>query len=60
MANPSNGGQSPTRGRMVFATVVVILTVVVVWKVIDYRSQPPPPPVHATEQAPPSPSQAQP
>ena len=35
---------APTRTRMLIATLVVILTVVAVWKVIDYRTQPPPPP----------------
>jgi hypothetical protein len=29
---------------MVIATIIVILTVLAVWKVIDYRTQPPPPP----------------
>jgi hypothetical protein len=29
---------------MVLATIVVILTVLAVWKFIDYRMQPPPPP----------------
>ena len=35
---------APTRARMLIATVVVILTIVAVWKFIDYRTQPPPPP----------------
>jgi hypothetical protein len=29
---------------MIFATLVVVITVVAVWKFIDYRMQPPPPP----------------
>ncbi len=35
---------APTRTRMVIAALVVIVTVAIVWKVIDYRMQPPPPP----------------
>jgi len=31
----------PTRGRIVLAWVVVILTVIAVWKFVDYRNQPP-------------------
>jgi hypothetical protein len=31
----------PTRGRTILAWIVVILTVVGVWKFVDYRSQPP-------------------
>ena len=31
------------RGSL-FPLVVVVLTVLAVWKVIDYRTQPPPPP----------------
>jgi hypothetical protein len=34
----------PSRARMIFATIVVILTVLATWAVIEYRSQPPPPP----------------
>jgi hypothetical protein len=37
---------TPTRGRAVFASVVVVLTVVGLWKFIDYRTQPPPPPTN--------------
>ncbi len=33
-----------SRGRMIFATFVVVATVLLVWKVIDFRTQPPPPP----------------
>jgi hypothetical protein len=29
---------------MIVATIVVVLTVLAVWKSIDYRMQPPPPP----------------
>ena len=32
------------RGRMMVATLVVVLTVLAVWKIIDIRTQPPPPP----------------
>ena len=38
------GEVQPTRGRMIFATIVVIVVVLGVWKLIDYRTQPPPPP----------------
>jgi hypothetical protein len=31
----------PTRARMILAWLVVILTVLAVWKFIDYRNQPP-------------------
>jgi len=34
----------PNRGRAVLASVLVVLTVIGVWKFIDYRMQPPPPP----------------
>ena len=34
----------PSRGRKIFATIVVIGVVLCVWKMIDYRTQPPPPP----------------
>lgn len=30
--------------RFCIATVVAVLTVIAVWKFIDYRTQPPPPP----------------
>ena len=35
---------TPTRARALFASVFVVLTVIGVWKFIDYRTQPPPPP----------------
>jgi hypothetical protein len=38
------GDSQPTRARMIFAFVVVIVVVLGVWKFIDYRTQPPPPP----------------
>ena len=44
MQEPRAGDVQPTRGRMIFATIVVIVIVLAVWKVIDYRTQPPPPP----------------
>ncbi len=31
----------PTRARAIVAWIVVILTVVAVWKFVDYRNQPP-------------------
>jgi hypothetical protein len=31
----------PTRSRMIAAWIVVIVTVVAVWKFVDYRNQPP-------------------
>jgi len=34
----------PTRGRAIIAGVAVLVTVVCVWKFIDYRNQPPVPP----------------
>ncbi len=44
MQQTASGEIQPTRGRMIFATVVVIAVVLAVWKLIDYRTQPPPPP----------------
>jgi hypothetical protein len=32
----------PTRARAIMAWLVVILTVLAVWKFTDYRNQPPP------------------
>jgi hypothetical protein len=36
-----------TRGRVVVAGAIVLLTVIATWKFIDYRTQPPPPPAVA-------------
>jgi len=36
-----------SRGRTIFASAVVVLTVFGVWKFIDYRTEPPPPPAVA-------------
>ena len=44
MATPAEHENAPSAVRMSMATAVVIVTLLVVWKVIDYRSQPPPPP----------------
>gem|GEM_PF-2216109 len=43
--------KTPTRARACLAGLFVGLTVVGVWKFIDYRNQPPPPPssVSATD-----------
>jgi hypothetical protein len=43
--------RNPTRGRAFFASAFVVLTVVGVWKFIDYRTQPPPPPPQAVTSA---------
>jgi hypothetical protein len=32
---------APTRGRILLAWTVVVVTVIAVWKFIDYRNQPP-------------------
>jgi len=34
----------PTRARQIIAWIVVVLTVLAVWKFVDYRNQPPKPP----------------
>ncbi|MGZ5553128.1 MAG: hypothetical protein ACXWHF_05765 [Chthoniobacterales bacterium] len=34
----------PTHARKIMASVIVLVTIVAVWKFIDYRTQPPPPP----------------
>jgi hypothetical protein len=44
MPAEASGEVQPTRARKILATVVVIATVLCVWKIIDYRTQPPPPP----------------
>ena len=31
----------PTRSRILLAWIVVVLTVIAVWKFVDYRNQPP-------------------
>jgi hypothetical protein len=33
----------PPRGRILVAWVVVVVTVIAVWKFVDYRNQPPKP-----------------
>jgi hypothetical protein len=35
---------SPAFARKIIAGVIVLVTVLTVWKYIDYRTQPPPPP----------------
>jgi hypothetical protein len=53
---PDRGAEAdrPSRARMVVATIIVILVVLAVWKVIDYRMRPPPPPnpIDSAEQPP--------
>lgn len=38
-----DGNSRPTRGKLLFAGVVVVLTLIGTWKFIDYRMQPPAP-----------------
>ena len=54
MQGAEQGDVQPTLGRKIFATIVVVVVVLGVWKIIDYRSQPPPPPnpIGATAPAP--------
>ena len=40
--------EAPSRARTILALIVAALTVVAVWKVIDYRTQPPEPPKAVT------------
>jgi len=42
----------PPRARKILACIVVALTVIAVWKFVDYRNQPPKPPARpaASEQ----------
>jgi hypothetical protein len=42
-----DGNKKPTRGMLLFAGAVVLLTLVATWKFVDYRTQPPPPPTVA-------------
>ena len=44
MSEPGVAVSAPTRARMIVAGLIVIAVVAIVWKVIDYRTQPPPPP----------------
>jgi hypothetical protein len=37
-----DGTNRPARGKIVFATAIVALTLIATWKFIDYRTQPPP------------------
>ena len=41
-------GDEPSRASTIIALLVAILTVIAVWKVIDYRTQPPEPPKTVT------------
>ena len=44
MAQPKEATAVPTRTRMILSAFIVVLVVLLVWKVIDYRQRPPPPP----------------
>jgi len=50
MPTASGPEKTPTRRKAILAGVFVVLTVVGVWKFIDYRMQPPPPPTVAAPQ----------
>ena len=39
---------APSRAKTILALIVVLLTVIAVWKFIDYRTQPPTPPKAVT------------
>ena len=54
MAGAESGDVQPTLGRKIFATIVVVVVVLTVWKIIDYRTEPPPPPNPVGATAPPS------
>jgi len=41
---PERSAPQPSRARIILATIVVLLTIIAAWAVIEYRSQPPPPP----------------
>lgn len=43
MADAAGVPTQPSRARKIIATLIVAITVMAVWKVIDYRTQPPPP-----------------
>ncbi len=49
MPAPLSAGNFPVRGNKIIAWVVVILTVILLWKFVDYRMQPPPPGIVAGE-----------
>ena len=44
MTQPKGATAAPTRTRLIVSALIVVLVVLVVWKVIDYRQQPPLPP----------------
>jgi hypothetical protein len=48
MPSESQPGNAPSRARTILALVIVALTVIAVWKFIDYRTQPPEPPAITT------------
>ena len=44
MRGDGESGPEPSRARIILATIIVLLTILSAWAVIEYRSQPPPPP----------------
>lgn len=47
MSPPVEPTKIPSRRRALLAGLIVVLTMIGVWKFIDYRLQPPPPPPQA-------------
>ena len=47
--SPARAEKKPTRLRAVLSLVLVIVLVICVWKIIDYRTQPPPVPPATAE-----------
>lgn len=48
MPSDSQPRNAISRARIILALIVVALTVIAVWKFIDYRTQPPEPPKAVT------------
>jgi hypothetical protein len=45
MPPDSQPGNAPSRVKTLVALIIVVLTVIAVWKFIEYRTQPPEPPI---------------
>jgi hypothetical protein len=44
MPSDSQPGNATLRARTIVALIILVLTVIAVWKFIEYRTQPPEPP----------------